>query len=43
LREGGNKLYQHILKSWVLSPMITGLPFGKSGIGRGNWACHKFF
>jgi hypothetical protein len=42
LREGGNKFYQHILKSWVLSPMITGLPF-KSGIGRGNWAYHKFF
>ncbi|HKQ70797.1 MAG TPA: hypothetical protein VJT73_15730 [Polyangiaceae bacterium] len=43
LREGGNKVFQHILKSWVLSPLLTGLPFGKSGIGRGNWAFHPFF
>ena len=43
LKEGATRAYQHILKSWVLSPMVTGLPFGKMGIGRGNWAYHKFF
>ncbi len=31
------------LKSWIVSPLVTGLPFGKSGIGRGNWAYHQFF
>lgn len=43
LREGTNKVLQHILKSWIVSPLVTGLPFGKSGIGRGNWAYHSFF
>jgi hypothetical protein len=43
LREGANKVIQHILKTWILSPLVTGLPFGKSGIGRGNWAYHSFF
>jgi hypothetical protein len=43
LREGANKVIQHVVKSWILSPLITGLPFGKSGIGRGNWAYHSFF
>jgi hypothetical protein len=42
LREGANKVFQHIVKSWIVSPLVTGLPFGKSGIGRGNWAYHSF-
>jgi hypothetical protein len=43
LNELGNKVIQNIVKSWILSPLVTGLPFGKSSIGRGNWASHKFF
>jgi hypothetical protein len=43
LKEIPNKVFQHVLKSWIVSPMVTGLPFGKSGIGRGNWAFHSFF
>lgn len=42
LREGTNKVVQHLAKTWVLSPLLTGLPFGKSGIGRGNWAYYPF-
>jgi hypothetical protein len=42
LREGTNKVVQHIAKSWILSPLVTGLPFGKSGVGRGNWAYYPF-
>jgi hypothetical protein len=39
-----NKAIDHVLKSWVVSPLVTGLPFGKIGIGRGNWGpSHKFF
>jgi hypothetical protein len=39
-----NKALDHLLKSWVVSPLVTGLPFGKIGIGRGNWGpSHKFF
>jgi hypothetical protein len=43
LKEGANKVFQHVLKSWVVSPLVTGLPFGKAGIGRGNWAYHSFW
>jgi hypothetical protein len=42
LREGANKVFQHIVKSWVLSPLVTGLPWGKVGIGRGNTTGHSW-
>jgi hypothetical protein len=39
-----NKAIEHVLKSFVASPLVTGLPFGKVGLGRGNWGLsHKFF
>lgn len=39
-----NKAIDHVLKSFVASPILTGLPFGKIGIGRGNWGpSFKFF
>jgi hypothetical protein len=39
-----NKAIDHVLKSFIASPLVTGLPFGKVGLGRGNWGwSHKFF
>jgi hypothetical protein len=39
-----NKAVDHLLKSFVASPMLTGLPFGKIGLGRGSWGpSFKFF
>jgi hypothetical protein len=39
-----NKAVDHVLKSFVASPLVTGLPFGKVGLGRGNWGpSFKFF
>jgi hypothetical protein len=41
---GVNKVIDHVLKSFIVSPALTGLPFGKVGLGRGNWGpSHKFF
>ena len=42
VREGANKVFQHIVKSWVLGPLVTGLPWGKVGVGRGNRAGHSW-
>lgn len=39
-----NKALDHVLESFIVSPALTGLPFGKSGLGRGNWGpSFKFF
>lgn len=38
----GNKAIDHVLKSWVVSPMVTGLPRGSAGVGRGGNS-YKFF
>ncbi len=36
LRELANKLLQHIMKSWIASPIVTGGVRGSPGIGRGK-------
>jgi hypothetical protein len=38
----GNKVIDHIVKSWVVSPIATGLPRGSASVGRGPYS-HKFF
>jgi hypothetical protein len=38
----GNKVVDHIAKSWVVSPMVTGGARGAPSIGRGDYS-HKFF
>lgn len=42
LAETGNRVIQHIIKSWVVGPLVTGLPKGTMGLGRGR-ASVKFF
>jgi hypothetical protein len=43
-RRAVNKAIEHVLKSFIASPALTGLPFGKTGVGRGNWGpSFKFF
>jgi hypothetical protein len=42
LQELGNKGLQHVLKSWVATPLVRDLPRGEMGVGRGA-AGVKFF
>jgi hypothetical protein len=42
LVQTANKALDHVLKSWVVSPLTTGLPRGQSGLGRGDYSV-KFF
>ena len=42
LSQVANKGIQHIIKSWVVGPMVKNLPRGSSGLGRGR-ASVKFF
>lgn len=36
LAQLGNKAVQHIIKSWVVKPLVGQLPRGNSGLGRGR-------
>lgn len=38
----GNKIVDHIAKSWIVSPLVTGGVRGAPSIGRGDYS-HKFF
>jgi len=38
----GNKAIDHMLKSWVVSPLVTGAARGSPSIGRGDYS-YKFF
>jgi len=38
----GNKVVDHIAKSWIVSPLVTGGVRGTPSIGRGDYS-HKFF
>jgi hypothetical protein len=38
----GNKAVDHMLKSWVVSPLVTGAARGSPSIGRGDYS-YKFF
>jgi hypothetical protein len=42
LVQTANKALDHVLKSWIVSPAVTGLPRGQSGVGRGDYGI-KFF
>ncbi len=42
LAQAGNKVVDHVLKSWIVSPAVTGLPRGPTGVGRGDYS-KKFF
>jgi hypothetical protein len=42
LRELGNQAIDHVLKSWVVGPLVSNLPRGSSGLGTGR-ASVKFF
>ncbi len=37
-----NKSADHVLKSWLVSPLFTGSAKGNPGVGRGHWTL-KFF
>ncbi len=38
----GNKAIDHLLKSWVVSPLVTGAARGSPSVGRGDYS-YKFF
>jgi hypothetical protein len=42
LVQTANKALDHVLKSWVVGPVVTGLPRGQAGLGRGDYGI-KFF
>jgi hypothetical protein len=33
----GNKALDHVIKSWIVSPAVSGLPRGQSKVGRGDY------
>ena len=39
----GNKVIDHVVKSWAVGPLATGLPRGQAKIGKGDILSHKFF
>jgi hypothetical protein len=39
----GNKVIDHVAKSWAIGPLATGLPRGQAKIGKGDILSHKFF
>jgi hypothetical protein len=40
-RTVGDKLFQHLLKSWLIGPLFTGLAVGKPSVGRGRYSAGK--
>jgi len=40
-RTVGDKLFQHLLKSWLVGPLLSGLLAGKPSVGRGRYSKGK--